>query len=82
MIVAGGIDWPGLMRVGLHGLGLEPAAFWRLTPVELRIMLGADRAAPPMTRARLDELAAAFPDISKEQGDGSWGYLGRSTGRT
>ena len=57
-----GIDWPGLVRAGLNGLGLEPAAFWRLTPVELRIMLGADAASPPLTRQRLAELAAAFPD--------------------
>ena len=57
------IDWPGLMRAGLHGLGLEPAAFWRLTPVELRMMLGAEQLAPPLTRARLAEMAAAFPDI-------------------
>lgn len=58
-----GIDWGGLLRVGLHGLRLSPAEFWRLTPVELRIMLGAGRGAAPLTRARLDELAAAFPDI-------------------
>ncbi len=57
------IDWPGLMRVGLNGLGLTPAEFWRLTPVELRIMLGAEQAAPALTRARLEELAAAFPDV-------------------
>lgn len=62
-----GIDWPGLIRVGLHQLGLHPEAFWRLTPAELRIMLGADVASPPLTRARLAELAAAFPDISKEK---------------
>jgi uncharacterized phage protein (TIGR02216 family) len=61
-----GIDWRGLMRTGLHGLGLEPAAFWRLTPVELRIMLGAEQMAPPLTRARLAELAAAFPDIAEK----------------
>ncbi|WP_103333628.1 rcc01693 family protein [Pseudotabrizicola formosa] len=66
-----GIDWPGLMRVGLHQLGLEPAAFWRLSPVELRIMLGADAAGPPLTRARLAELAAAFPDRVKEAKDGT-----------
>jgi uncharacterized phage protein (TIGR02216 family) len=58
------IDWCGLMRAGLHQLGLEPAVFWRLTPVELRMMLGAEQSAPPLTRARLAELAAAFPDIS------------------
>ena len=65
-----GIDWRGLMQAGLHGLGLEPGVFWRLTPVELRIMLGAEAALPPLTRARLEELAAAFPDVAKGAGDG------------
>jgi uncharacterized phage protein (TIGR02216 family) len=65
-----GIDWPGLMRAGLHGLGLTPDVFWRLTPVELRIMLGADQAAPALTRARLQELSAAFPDVRRKQSDG------------
>lgn len=69
------IDWPGLMRVGLHGLGLAPEAFWRLTPVELRIMLGAEAMVPPLTRARLAELAAAFPDDKKETGDGGAGRV-------
>jgi uncharacterized phage protein (TIGR02216 family) len=57
-----GIDWPGLMRAGLHGLGLAPEAFWRLTPVELRIMLGVEAMMPPLTRARLEELARRYPD--------------------
>ncbi len=65
------IDWPGLMRAGLHGLALRPDQFWRLTPVELRMMLGGAQAAPPLTRARLSELAAAFPDARKGQGDGN-----------
>lgn len=56
------IDWPGLMRAGMQGLGLRPDQFWRLTPAELRIMLGSETAVPPLTRARLEELAAAFPD--------------------
>jgi uncharacterized phage protein (TIGR02216 family) len=60
------IDWAGLMRAGLQGLGLSPEAFWRLSPIELRIMLGAENATPPLTRARLAELAAAFPDVGKE----------------
>ena len=64
------IDWPGLMRVGLQGLGLTPEAFWRLTPVELRMMLGTESAAPPLTRSRLAELAAAFPDARKGQDNG------------
>ena len=29
-------------------------------------MLGAETAAAPMTRSRLDELAAAYPDTSKD----------------
>jgi uncharacterized phage protein (TIGR02216 family) len=66
------IDWRGLMQAGLHGLGLEPQAFWRLTPVELRIMLGRDQLIPPLTRARLAELAAAFPDVNKDSGDGRY----------
>lgn len=64
------IDWPGLMRAGLHGLGLRPEEFWRLTPLELRIMLGAEQAALPLTRARLAELAAAFPDGTARADDG------------
>ncbi len=64
------LDWPGLMRAGLLGLGLEPAVFWRLSPVELKIMLGADRTAPTLTRARLEQLAAAFPDVGKGRSDG------------
>ncbi len=69
-----GIDWPGLMRAGIGRLGLTPEVFWRLSPAELRLMLGAEGAAPPLTRARLDELAAAYPDAaaqeSKERGRG------------
>jgi uncharacterized phage protein (TIGR02216 family) len=65
------IDWPGLMRAGLHGLGLSPQEFWRLTPAELRMMLGAEASAPPLTRARLEELAAAFPDHATLRGSGS-----------
>ena len=67
-----GIDWRGLMQAGLHGLGLEPVVFWRLTPVELKIMLGREGLVPPLTRARLAELAAAFPDVRKDQGDGGY----------
>ncbi|QCO54608.1 phage tail assembly chaperone [Pseudorhodobacter turbinis] len=61
-----GIDWAGLMQVGLHGLGMQPQDFWRLTPVELRIKLGAAASAAPLTRARLEDLARAFPDVKKE----------------
>ncbi len=63
------IDWAGLMRAGLQGLGLTPEAFWRLTPVELKIMLGLEGGGAPLTRTRLDELARAFPDARKERGN-------------
>ncbi len=59
-------DWPALMRAGLHGLGLAPDAFWRLTPVELMVMLGGGgQGAGPLNRARLDELARAYPDTPR-----------------
>lgn len=56
-----GLDWPGLLRAGLTGAKLRPAEFWALTPVELMVLLGREGAAP-MGRARLEELAAAYPD--------------------
>lgn len=68
------IDWPGLMRAGLHELRLPPEVFWKLSPVELKIMLGAENTAPALTRARLEELAAAFPDGRKAKADD--GYRG------
>jgi uncharacterized phage protein (TIGR02216 family) len=55
-------DWAGLMRHGLRGLGLRPAEFWALTPVELMVLLGRDGSEAPLGRARLAELAQAFPD--------------------
>ncbi len=57
------IDWAGLLRAGLFHLRLEPGVFWSLTPLELKIMLGAEQAAPPLDRARLEELSRAFPDL-------------------
>jgi len=59
-------DWAGLMRAGLTGLRLRPDQFWALTPAELMMMLGQGNAAALLSRARLDELARAFPDILKE----------------
>lgn len=65
---AGGFDWPALVRAGMLGLRLTPDQFWRLTPAELRLMLGHGGAQAPMNRAGLEALQAAYPD--KEQGDG------------
>ncbi|PYF13226.1 putative phage protein (TIGR02216 family) [Rhodobacter viridis] len=64
--MSGGLDWPGLLRVGLKGLGLRPWDFWRLTPAELAVMLGEVAGAPPLTRGRLAELAARFPDVPRD----------------
>lgn len=68
------VDWAGLMRAGLGrvpaGLGLAPDCFWSLTPAELRIMLGVEAGTLPLTRARLEELAAAFPDTRGRAHDG------------
>lgn len=56
------MDWPGLMRLGLRHLRLHPDTFWALTPAELLVMLGLEAGAPALTRARLEELARAYPD--------------------
>ena len=60
-----GFDWPSLMRVGLRGLGLRPAEFWRLTPAEFAFLLGEDSGALPMDRSQLAVLEARFPDMKR-----------------
>ncbi|WP_435259178.1 rcc01693 family protein [Thioclava sp. FR2] len=62
-----GFDWPALLRVALFELQLRPEEFWKLTPLELRIMRGAEADGPPLTRARLEELSAAFPDKTRDR---------------
>lgn len=62
-----GLDFAGLLRAAisphaLGGLGMTPQVFWALTPIELRLMLGREGGGALMSRARLDELTAAFPD--------------------
>ncbi len=54
-------DWIGLMRSGAR-LGVRPREFWKLTPSESAFLLGKNDASAPLSRARLEELAAAFPD--------------------
>lgn len=70
--MSGGMDWPALMRAGLHDLRLQPAAFWALTPAELALMLGLGGGAAPLDRGRLNDLIRAFPDApgQHEKGDG------------
>ena len=64
------IDWPGLLRAGLRGLGLRPAEFWALTPAELRLMLGRDSSTAPLGRTRLEDLLKAYPDTEGGTTDG------------
>lgn len=57
-----GFDWPAMMRAGLGELGLKPAEFWALTPVEFLVMSGAVSGPAPLSRASFDALLAQFPD--------------------
>ncbi len=59
------LDFPALLRLGLRDLRLHPRDFWALTPAELMLMAGLDTAHAPLTRARLLDLAARFPDRPK-----------------
>ncbi|MEM6940560.1 MAG: rcc01693 family protein [Pseudomonadota bacterium] len=63
------LDWPALMRLGLHQLRLSPQAFWSLTPVELQMMLGVAGANSPMLKDGLAALMAAYPDELKGKRD-------------
>lgn len=63
------LDWPALMRLGLRDLRLRPRDFWALTPAELALMAGLHAAPGPLTRARLSELAARYPDTAKGKPD-------------
>jgi len=62
-----GLDWPALMRAGMQALRLTPSEFWRLTPAELRLMLGPGAGRGPLGRDGLDRLLAAFPDAPEDK---------------
>ncbi|TVQ55951.1 MAG: phage tail assembly chaperone [Rhodobacteraceae bacterium] len=66
------LDWAGLMRLGLGRLGLAPATFWEMTPVELRRAAeGRFGVAPaPLGRAGLQALMARHPDGKADHGHG------------
>lgn len=59
-----GLDWPGLLQVGLGVLKLHPDQFWALTPLELKLMLGDQRAPSAMGRTGLLNLMAQYPDAA------------------
>lgn len=63
-----GLDWPGLLRVGIGGLKLHPDQFWALTPLELKLMLGDQRAPSAMGRTGLHRLMAQYPDTAPGAG--------------
>lgn len=71
MTAGGGLDWPGMMRAGLRELRLHPDQFWSLTPAELALMLGHGAPQPRMTRDRLADLAARYPDAPGPPGGGA-----------
>lgn len=57
-----GIDFAGLLRVGLQHLQIQPGDFWRLSPVELAVLLGVSGQGAPMDRQGLEALLRAYPD--------------------
>lgn len=63
-------DWVGMMRAGLYRLRLPPEEFWRLTPAELRTMLGSGSEASALGRSGLERLLRAFPDETQGEPDG------------
>ena len=67
-----GVDWDGLMRVGLGLLRLPPDVFWGMTPRELgRALEGAGlvpAGGPALRRGDLDDLIARFPDGERRHG--------------
>ncbi|MCV2875608.1 phage tail assembly chaperone [Rhodobacteraceae bacterium XHP0102] len=55
-----GFDWPALYRVAMRDLGISPDQFWRLTPYELSLLCGGERAV--LLRGDLEALMTRFPD--------------------
>ncbi|WP_375227422.1 rcc01693 family protein [Roseobacter sp. S98] len=62
------LDWPALLRAGVRGLGLKPDEFWKLTPAELRLMLGEPGTSGPLLSSGLQALMDAWPDEEKKDG--------------
>ncbi|WP_088348507.1 MULTISPECIES: rcc01693 family protein [Rhodomicrobium] len=58
--------WDDAIAAGLGVLRLAPAAFWSMTPRELRLALrgaaGLPGAASPFARADFADLMRRFPD--------------------
>ncbi len=61
------MDFAGLLRAAA-ARGLRPGEMWALTPAELMVVLGRSGGPAGMGRARLEELAAAYPDGERADG--------------
>ena len=61
------MDFPGLLRAAA-ARGVRPVEMWAMTPVELMLVLGRGGGPAAMGRARLEELAAAYPDGERTDG--------------
>lgn len=61
------------MELGLGALGLQPTAFWALTPRELQAALsgrfGNPMESDALSRGHLDELMQRFPDKGPKHGN-------------
>lgn len=61
-------DWVEMRRKALCDLGLSPAEFWALTPMEFLLMIGLEQGPAPMRRAVFDQLCSDFPDRRTDSG--------------
>jgi uncharacterized phage protein (TIGR02216 family) len=57
------------MRAAIAERGMRPVDFWVLTPAELLLILGRAGRDAPLSRLRLEELAAAYPDERSRDGE-------------
>jgi uncharacterized phage protein (TIGR02216 family) len=58
--VSGALRWSAALALAAR-LGTSPEAFWRLSIVEWRALLGVETAAP-LSRRELDTLMRDHPD--------------------
>tara|TARA_B110000003_G_scaffold148564_2_gene149654 strand:- start:395 stop:613 length:219 start_codon:yes stop_codon:yes gene_type:complete len=68
--VSNSFDWPALMRLGMCTLRLKPDEFWRLSPLELNVMLGQSDISTSLDRSGLAALEKRFPDIGTGPSEG------------
>ncbi|MBB4083882.1 phage tail assembly chaperone [Brevundimonas lenta] len=53
--------WAAMLRTAA-ALGVQPAAFWRLSLKEWRMLTERPTGAEPMRRCELERMAEAWPD--------------------